>query len=555
MPRTAMEPDPPDHPPLGLIGNLFNTILESCVNACQRLTSTEQSRRLRSESERFFLWGDGVSVTDGQLDKALATSSELYQTTLSALYELGSIINDDLVRAAAPTGPVNHLAGSRELRLLLREASAILDTSNATGDSEGLSDDENGPHSLEDVLDDMVTYIDCLMDLSLALESTLAYSESGSIEPAVVELGEMVSTHTYSTPPNSIISSYRSLGIRTLSSSTMPDDGNAIYLGIDDGGLPGSQATIALFGGTSRERVVHLGPWEVQESNPRRVIWQGTYQNDVLEHYFPSNEPSDVYPHTLHARHHPYHHSKPVDLERYVIFLEPHRIRYINNEGVCMHDESVNVKYEFTSVESSIQFQGDLRRKDLVDFYDMDVVWTNINRRTDSFGNIKGVATTQRLKLWRDRWTCLYSLSIHQNKVDRQYRDYILGDFQREIRHRDDRAKQIRLEALRKDSDSGRRLTTTNQLQLRRRSSETSESRLPIRSTDSIRYLAIQFSERAAYRRFIETWGSCQSPDGLSNQLQLPIRGVIPTYLTQEQPQRGTVNLGPGPSNLTEATE
>lgn len=232
-----MEPDPPDHPPIGLIGNLFNTILDSCANACQRVTSTEQLRRLRSESERFFLWGDGVSVTDGQLDKALASSSELYQTTLSALYELGGVVNDDLVRAAALTGPVSPLAGSRELQLLLRKAGAVLDTPTAIGDYEGLSDDENGPHSLGDVIDDMVTYIDCLMDLSLALESTVSYPESKVAEP-----GEMVSTHTRYTLPHSIISSYQSLGMHTLSSPTAPDDDNANSLGIDDGGLPGSQA-------------------------------------------------------------------------------------------------------------------------------------------------------------------------------------------------------------------------------------------------------------------------------------------------------------------------
>ncbi|KAL6353618.1 hypothetical protein LRP88_14116 [Fusarium phalaenopsidis] len=209
----------------------------------------------------------------------------------------------------------------------------------------------------------------------------------------------------------------------------MPVDGNPLYFGIDDSGLPHFQATITLFEGTPRERVVHLGPWGVQESNERRVIWQGANQNEILEHYFPSNDPSDVHPHTLHAHHRPY--NEPVDMERYLTFQEPHRIRHINDGGVCIHDESINVKYEFSSVESSMKFQEDVRRKDLVDFYDTDVVWTNTHGRTDSFGNISGVATVQRLKLWRDRFTGLYSLSIHQNKANRQYRDYNLGDFHR----------------------------------------------------------------------------------------------------------------------------
>ncbi|EEU40662.1 uncharacterized protein NECHADRAFT_32302, partial [Fusarium vanettenii 77-13-4] len=248
-----------------------------------------------------------------------------------------------------------------------------------------------------------------------------------------------------------------------------------------------------LFKGTPRECVVHLGPWEVQESKERRVIWQGANQNETLEHYFPSSEPSDLHPHTLHNRHRPY--NDPADVERYITFQEPHRIRYINNEGVCMHDEFMDVKYEFSSAESSVQFQGDLRRKDLVDFYDTDVVWTNIHGRTNSFGNVRGVATLQRLKLWRDRLNGLYSLSIHQNNASRQYVNYNLEDF-RAVTMPSDRAKKLRLEALHQDDDNGRRPVTENRRQLGRRGSEASESRLQRRPTDNIRYLAIQFSER-----------------------------------------------------------
>ncbi|KAJ3466145.1 hypothetical protein MRS44_006803 [Fusarium solani] len=466
-----MGSDPPD----ALIGNLFNVILGSIVNAHRKLTSTEQSRRLRSESERFFLWGDGVSAANGQLDKALPPSSELYQTVLSALYELGKVIDVDLAQVIAPARPADP-ADTRDLRLLLEEARAILGAPNATEDFESLSDDENIPYSLGDALDDMATYIDCLMDLSSPLKTS-------SYTPSLFGLSLRVE-------------------MPRLSSPTMPVDGNPLYLETDDSGLPHFQATITLFEGTPRERVVHLGPWEVQESNERRVIWQGANQNEILEHYFPSNDPSDVHPHTLHARHRPY--NEPVDMERYLTFQEPHRIRHINGEGVCIHDEFISVKYEFSSVESSMQFQEDARRKDLVDFYDTDVVWTNIHGRTDSFGNVRGVATIQRLKLWRDRFTSLYSLSIYQNKANRQYRDYNLGDFHVEISHRDDRAKRLRLRALLQDGDNGRRPITTNRLQLGRRGNEVSESRLPIQSTDSIRYLAIQFSERTAPKRHDE---------------------------------------------------
>jgi hypothetical protein len=52
-----------------------------------------------------------------------------------------------------------------------------------------------------------------------------------------------------------------------------------------DLGPPGFQATIILFQDTPDERVVYLGPWEVVGSEQRRVLWQGSYQNELLEHY------------------------------------------------------------------------------------------------------------------------------------------------------------------------------------------------------------------------------------------------------------------------------
>lgn len=194
---STMEPTPPGHP---LIDSLFNAILDSCINAYQRLKPDEQSRRLRSESERLFLWGYGVSA-NGQLSEALPMSSELYQTVLSALYQLGKVVDVDLAQMIAASRPADPAADTRELRQLLEIAGVILETPNATEDLESLSDDENGPYSLKDVLDDMATYIDCLMDLSSTLQNILVYPESMSIEPAIVELNEVKPARTSPPPP------------------------------------------------------------------------------------------------------------------------------------------------------------------------------------------------------------------------------------------------------------------------------------------------------------------------------------------------------------------
>ncbi|RSL53524.1 hypothetical protein CEP51_014875 [Fusarium floridanum] len=351
--------------------------------------------QLACESERLFLWGDGISAADGHLDKVLAPSSELYQAVLSTLHELGKVANNDLAQAVAPSGPAGPPTETRELQRLLTEASVILNAPNATEDPDCLSDNENGPCTLEDVLDDMATYIDCLMDLSLALDNTLIYPESSfeptATETTIVDPMEIEPTHTNPAVIDSPGNPPQGDEISQPSLSTVPTGGHTLSFRIDDGSLPGFQAKITLFEDTPEELAINLGPWEVQESDSRRVIWQGSNQGEVLEHYFPSDKPSYLHTYTLHTRHRP--HVEPADPQRYITFLEPHRIRYINDEGVCIHDEFINVKYEFPSVESSFQFYADIRRKDHVEFYDTDVVWTNNHDRTDSFGNVKGVAT------------------------------------------------------------------------------------------------------------------------------------------------------------------
>lgn len=190
-------------------------------------------------------------------------------------------------------------------------------------------------------------------------------------------------------------------------------------------------------------------------------------------------------------------------MERYLTFQEPHRIRYTTDEGVCIHDQYVTIRYEFTTVESSIQFQGDLRRKDLVDFYDVDVVWTNVHGRTDGFGKVKGIGAIQRLKLWRDRYTTFHSLSVCANKTDGQYREYDIHSFDGELRGRDDRAKQLRLNATGRRHTSGddqqhshRRFSLPHRMRSRTRTNDSSEPRSLQQPTLDIRYLAIQFTER-----------------------------------------------------------
>jgi len=210
----------------------------------------------------------------------------------------------------------------------------------------------------------------------------------------------------------------------------------------------------------------------------------------------------DVHPHTLHARHRPY--TEASDLERFISFNEPHRIRYRDEDGTVVHDDVIPVKYEFTTVESSVRFQGNIRAKSLLDYYDVDVIWSDVHSRTDRFGSVRGMGLVQRLKMWTDNYTNLHSFTIFANRTVGDYLDYEVQWFDADLRSRDDRAKQIRLSVRgRRGSapDTGRRFSI-NRMRPRVRSmglgsqGESSDVGLPQNPRLDIRYLGIQFSNR-----------------------------------------------------------
>ncbi|KAJ5651051.1 uncharacterized protein N7484_004774 [Penicillium longicatenatum] len=178
-------PEPADNSVFVLASDLFKAILSLFTSIAQRSAQMKHSRRLRSELERFFLWGDALSISNGQLDEVLSKSSDLCQTVLSTLYELGSIINDSLLRAVSELIQLTKSEGSvesdladltqsdmaRQLQKILEKAAPVLVTPKDTANFERLSDDESMRYDLDEVLEDIAIFVDCLMDLSLALES------------------------------------------------------------------------------------------------------------------------------------------------------------------------------------------------------------------------------------------------------------------------------------------------------------------------------------------------------------------------------------------------
>jgi hypothetical protein len=325
---------------------------------------------------------------------------------------------------------------------------------------------------------------------------------------------------SYASTPQAHSSSAASSWSPSPAVSGLTDEPSAIQgLRPLDLGPPGYQATIILFENTAQERTVYLGPWNLAGSEHRRIIWQCSYQMEQLEHFLPSPVPSDIVPHTLHGRHRQF--CDAFQLEQHVTFHDRHRLRYTDEHGSIILDQYVEVKYDFTTVESSLRFQGDIRRKDLVDCFDTDVVWTDNHSRTDSFGNVKGIGTIQRLKLWSDQYNSAHSITVFANRTDRRCREYLVEYFEPEPRSRDDRRRSLRLavRGRRGSTHDGRRLSLSSAFRPRQRSGSSSGS---ASSPLDIRYLAIQFSSDQDYRRFHEAWALAHGSDAESRSAAYP---------------------------------
>ncbi|KAI4599103.1 hypothetical protein KJ359_002060 [Pestalotiopsis sp. 9143b] len=168
-----------------------------------------------------------------------------------------------------------------------------------------------------------------------------------------------------------------------------------------------------------------------------------------------------------------------------------HRIRYTNEDGVVIHDKLTGVSYEFTTIDSALTFQGDLRRKDLVDCFDTDVVWTDKQSRTNALGDVRGIGTMQRLKLWSDRLTSAHSLTVFANHGrpyhggsddGRVYHEFQVDSFEGDLRARDGRRRLVQLDI------RGSRRGTINS------SVPGTVSAGGRRAEGGIRYVGIQFS-------------------------------------------------------------
>lgn len=137
-------------------------------------TTNRQEIRCRNELERLYLWADEVRIQDGTLDETLSRSSTLRSSLILILLELGNAVCNDLFQSLR----LDHDSAVKfdDQR---RKATELMHTAHASVQNDpgaSLFDDtdpscsETFDPSLDDVLDSIAVFNDCLMDLSPALE-------------------------------------------------------------------------------------------------------------------------------------------------------------------------------------------------------------------------------------------------------------------------------------------------------------------------------------------------------------------------------------------------
>ncbi|KPM36582.1 Serine/threonine-protein kinase hal4 [Neonectria ditissima] len=166
-------PNPSPVNTFGLVGQLFATIDGLLLVLPRNLSAngdTQIAKKCQNEQERFFLWGQGLAVDSGKLDELLDTSTELRLRVLSLLFTLGNVVHRAMLRQQG-SSPGKLGKECSMLQNQLDATSTLLEGFHQrTNDSDAFSDSETSEYDNEDLLDDLTTYVDCLMDLAPALE-------------------------------------------------------------------------------------------------------------------------------------------------------------------------------------------------------------------------------------------------------------------------------------------------------------------------------------------------------------------------------------------------
>ncbi|KAK3989641.1 hypothetical protein QBC44DRAFT_327351 [Cladorrhinum sp. PSN332] len=181
--RQKDDPDMSGAPDLGRASLFYKAVLHlfgKLVQAANNIHPPPLPRALldkyMAELYRLHLWGDEFSASSTELDKHLTKSVKLHDSVLLILEQLSRALRFDLTQLLAPSLlPDDALDDA--LRKMDGLQKALCKTERASSEDSDCDDDESltGSENLglsgESILEDITTYVDCLMDLHDVLNS------------------------------------------------------------------------------------------------------------------------------------------------------------------------------------------------------------------------------------------------------------------------------------------------------------------------------------------------------------------------------------------------
>ncbi|KAK3374677.1 hypothetical protein B0H63DRAFT_525976 [Podospora didyma] len=136
-------------------------------------TAASQIRSLEREYDYLRLWADGYGLFSGELDKILAASKRLRHSTNRLLVGICQTLSDnDLKEDDRRSLSLK----SARVRDITEAAVYILrgdEGSDNDSDAESDSESARGTSSIEDIIDDLKTNIQCLVDLGPRYEEPI----------------------------------------------------------------------------------------------------------------------------------------------------------------------------------------------------------------------------------------------------------------------------------------------------------------------------------------------------------------------------------------------
>jgi len=173
----------------GFIAKLFTTINKAMASLVSQLPVSKAGEQqwYRNEFERFVLWGQSLSIVDGDLDEVLTYSKELYCQVLTLLLRLGTVVLQGLSGDSFSSTKVL-TEQCEDLRTLLDATESILQDQEPDEEARPNTPSESASSKYEttEVVEEISIYVDCLLDPHLT-ETTKSTVPPSSVFSSIME--------------------------------------------------------------------------------------------------------------------------------------------------------------------------------------------------------------------------------------------------------------------------------------------------------------------------------------------------------------------------------